>query len=549
MRSKRQAHYFFGLTREAFVGCAWAAGGVVGATGVFWLMRGYLDTGQASLLYLPVVIACAVRFGFGPAVLGAVSSFFCWNFFFLPPLYTLAIQNPRDWLSLFVFLLAALTTAHLAARARGQAQEAEARERETMTLYQASEAISSEVEADRLLPTLAARIVHVCGCTRCVVLRRVAGTQALSVAAIASEDALTPHAEQIIHKLAETACEHNQVIGFGTTRGLWARAAGTLSSSAPVEAGFDPGIYVPLRVQEKIVGALHVGPRRDETPFSAIHQRLILTLSNYAGVVIARETLAEEAAQAVALREADTLKDTLLSMVSHELRTPLAAIKATASGLRQQAAVWNEDARDEAIRAIDVEADRLAALVGNLLDLSRLEAGAWRPSKDWCDLSEIISTALDRLPDEQAARVDVSLPDDLPLLRADYTQIALVLTNLLENAVKYTPPGSPIQLVAAALPGSPGEAADSVRLAVRDRGPGIAPDEAVRLFERFYRGRAHQGSAVHGTGLGLALCRAVVQAHGGRIWAGNAPPGEPHGAVFSLTLPVSEVDEDRTRRW
>ncbi len=549
MRSKRQAHYFFGLTREAFVGCAWAAGGVVGATGVFWLMRGYLDTGQASLLYLPVVIACAVRFGFGPAVLGAVSSFFCWNFFFLPPLYTLAIQNPRDWLSLFVFLLAALTTAQLASRARSQTLQAQAREAEIATLFEASEALSRAVRADSLLAALAGQLQTVCRASRCLVFRSVAlgGLQLAAMQALGST--LSESETATIRQGADAAYEHRQTIGFGQSQGLWTKALNANRPEAADVTLATLGVYVPLLAETEMVGVLHVGPRADGLAFSAMDERLILTLANHAAVVIAREALANQAAQAQALREADTLKDALLSLVSHELRSPLATIKASVTGLLDPRAVWDDASRTENLRAINRDADRLSGVVANLLDLSRLEAGAWRPQRDWCDIAEIVGTVLDRLPDAQAARVQVGLADDLPLVRADYTQVALVLTNLLENAIKYAPAGSVIHLTGAALPGSPGEAADSVRLAVRDRGPGIAPDEAVRLFERFYRGRAHQGSAVHGTGLGLALCRAVVQAHGGRIWAGNAPPGEPHGAVFSLTLPVSEVDEDRTRRW
>jgi two-component system sensor histidine kinase KdpD len=253
-------------------------------------------------------------------------------------------------------------------------------------------------------------------------------------------------------------------------------------------------------------------------------------------VAIARAELARQAAQAEALREADALKDALLSMVTHELRTPLAAIKAAASGLKQRGAVWPEADRAEAIHGIDVEADRLTTLVSNLLDLSRLEGGAWRPAKEWCDLNEVVGTVLDRLPEGDAARVREQAAEDLPMIRADYVQITLVLTNLLENAAKYGPPGGPICLTLSAGPAGPG--APGVRVDVRDFGGGIAPGDEEAIFARFYRGARHVGSAVHGTGLGLALCQAIIRAHGGRIWARNAPPGEPPGAIFSFRLPA-----------
>ena len=514
-------------------GFAWATTGTLAATGVFWLFRFSLDKGQASLLYLPVVIACALRFGFAPAFTGAILSFLCWNFFFLPPFYTLGIENPRDWLSLVIFLIAAMTTARLASEARRQTATAQARERETRTLYQASEAISGEVEAARLLPGLAERIVQACHATRCVVLRRT-GAGALVPAATVSAEPLDAAAYRLIAQLSQAAGEHYQVIGFGTGRHLWERALEGMNAGMNAPGGREIGAYVPLRAQGSLVGALHVGPRADGRPFSEQDQHLILALANHAAVVIARQSLADEAAQAAALREADTLKDALLSLVSHELRTPLAAIKAAASGLRSRGAVWPEAARAEAVETIDVEADRLTVLVSNLLDLSRLEAGAWTPSKDWCDLLEIIGTALDRLPDPEAARVQVTASDDLPLVRADYVQIALVLTNLLGNAAKYTPAGSPICV--SLFP--TGAAPPTVRVDVRDFGEGIASGDEEAVFTRFFRSSRHAGGTVHGTGLGLALCRAVIEAHGGRIWARNAPAGEPPGATFSFSLPT-----------
>ena len=496
----------------------WAVLGIGAATGSFWLARAYLDKGQASLLYLPVVLACAVRFGFGPAVAGAGLSFVCWNFFFLPPFHTLVVADPRDWLSLLIFLVTAITTAQLAARAREQTQQAQAREVEIATLFQASETISHEVRADRLLTTLTTQLQTLCHATHCLVMR-------------ARETQLSPGLDvpPPVRRLAEAAFAHDQSIGFGDSRHLWARAL--------PETDTLQGVYVPLHAANARVGVLHVGPRDDGRPYSALEERLILTLANHAAVVIARDLLAAEAAQATALREADALKESLLSLVSHELRTPLASIKASASGLLQPGSDWGEDARREALQAIDTEANRLGGLVSNLLDLSRLEGGAWRPRKDWCDLLEVAGTALDRLPSAEAAQVQVTAEPDLPLLQADYTQIALVLTNLLENAVKYTPAGSPIALAI----GTADTAPPGITVRVRDFGAGLVPGEEARLFERFYRSPHHQNSTVRGTGLGLALCLAVVQAHGGRLWAANAPAEQPLGAVFSFFLPLGDT--------
>ncbi len=507
-------------------GYGWAAGGVGAATGCFWLVRGYLDKGQASLLYLPVVIACAIRFGFGPAVAGALLSFLCWNFFFLPPFRTFAVADPKDWLSLLVFLIAAVSTAQLAAQARAQTAQARAREAEAGTLLQASEVVTREVAATQILNALTGQLQSLCQATRCAVFH--APQPGAPLRPIGSEEGQ----EEVVRTMAQAAYAQDQDIGFGPDAGLWDRA--WRETTPPVPEGERRGVYVPLHAAGARVGVLHVGPRRDGRPFSEAQQRLIRALANHAATVIAREALAQEAAQAAALREADALKDSLLSLVSHELRTPLAAIKASATGLLQPDAHWDDGERAEALRAINHEADRLAALVGNLLDLSRLEAGAWTPAKDWCDLADVVGSVLDRLPPADAARVQVELPPDLPLIRADYTQIALTLQNLLENAVKYSPPDGPILLSAVPteqdMPG--------VLLSVRDHGAGLTPGEEEALFERFYRGASHRDSVIHGTGLGLALCRAIVQAHGGRLWAANTPNGEPPGAVFSLFLPI-----------
>ena len=216
------------------------------------------------------------------------------------------------------------------------------------------------------------------------------------------------------------------------------------------------------------------------------------------------------------MREADELKNTLLSLVSHELRTPLAAIKASASGLLQDPAGWNAPALEEALQAINEESDRLSGLVNKLLDLSRLEAGAWKPLWDWCDLLDVLGTALARLPERDGQRVCVSAPPDLPLVRADFVQMAQVMTNLLENAAKYAPPETAIAVTLRA-------AGNDVRVDVADGGTGIPIDQSEAVFARFHRMERHRRGGQPGTGLGLAICRGIVEAHSGRIWQESAP--------------------------
>lgn len=514
------------------------------ATGCFWLVHRWVDKGQASLLYLPVVIACAVRFGFGPAVLGALLSFLCWDFFFLPPFDTFVVHDPKDWLSLIVFLVAAIVTSQLASRARRQTEEAQAREAEVATLFAASEAISREVRTDRLLAALAQQIKTLCHASRCLIFHRPRGVDKLVLISDPTDSPASSKEEiEAAEHIARIAFEQDQAIGLGERQDLWRKALSLASPPLPSGEAQSLGIYVPLHTADARIGVLHVGPSLDGHAYSRADERLILTLANHAAVVLARDALAQEAAQATALKEADLLKDSLLSLVSHELRSPLAAIKASATGLLQPNADWEEAERHAALRGINAEADRLTVVVSNLLDLSRLEAGAWQPNKDWCDLADVAGTVLGKLSQDTAARVRLTVSPDVPLIQADFIQISLVLTNLLENAAKYAPTG-PIDLSLSPTFPASGQTPGGALIRVRDYGQGILPGEEERLFERFYRSSTFVSRTVYGTGLGLALCQAIVRAHGGRIWAGNAAAGEPRGAVFSVALPIDSKEPE-----
>ncbi|MBI3945842.1 MAG: hypothetical protein HY321_07975, partial [Armatimonadetes bacterium] len=215
---------------------------------------------------------------------------------------------------------------------------------------------------------------------------------------------------------------------------------------------------------------------------------------------------------------------------SHDLRTPLASIKATVTSLLHAESAHSPEARRELLQAVDEETDRLNTFVGALLDISRLEAGAWQPEKDWFDLVDVVGTVLGRLSDRESARVQVQIPPDLPLVPVDGIQMGQAIWNLVENALKFSPPPRPVEIQAyAADP-------ETLRIAVSDCGPGIPPGEEGRIFEKFYRVSGdRRPEGVPGAGLGLAIARGVVEAHGGRIRAMNRPGG---GATFELLLPL-----------
>jgi two-component system sensor histidine kinase KdpD len=246
-------------------------------------------------------------------------------------------------------------------------------------------------------------------------------------------------------------------------------------------------------------------------------------------------------AEAEILRRTDELRTALIHAVSHDLRTPLSSIIASAGGLRQADGGWSAEERAELAGTIEEEARRLNRIVGNLLDLSRIEAGALKPQKDWYDLSALVDDVVGRLRGVTAGRkVEVDMPYELPSLLIDYVEIDQVLSNLIENAVKHTPAGTDISVGVRAV-------GNDARVEVADQGPGLPPGALERLFEPFYRADAHR--AGHGTGIGLAVARGLVEAHGGRVWAENRPEG---GARFVFTLPMAagrgEVSEVTCRR-
>jgi two-component system sensor histidine kinase KdpD len=303
---------------------------------------------------------------------------------------------------------------------------------------------------------------------------------------------------------------------------------------------------IPLEVGQKVLGVLclfmednprllalerNLGAERDRSnPQSAF----FWTFVEQATSVIERARLRRESLQIEVMQKTDALRAALLSSISHDLRTPLASIKASASSLLQEDVQWNDEERRSFALAIEREADRLNRLVANLLDMSRIEGGALKPEKEWYPIDELIHDVLGRMQTILLDRVvQTHLPDELPPVQLDYLQIEQVLTNLIENAVRYTPSDSPIDL-SAYIEG------EQMVISVADRGPGIPPADLERVFDKFYRVLGRTAERPTGSGLGLAVCRGLVEAHGGHIWAENREGG---GAVFRFTLPLIKKRE------
>jgi two-component system sensor histidine kinase KdpD len=293
-------------------------------------------------------------------------------------------------------------------------------------------------------------------------------------------------------------------------------------SSTSTEYGQVGQLYLPLRIESRVHGVLVVGARKDGTPLLTYDQQLLVAFANQLAVAVERQNLAEQHARARALEESDRLKSALVSSVSHELKTPLAAIKACATALLTSGG--GPGVRRELAESIDRETDRLTRLVTNLLDMSRLEAGALRPELEWVSIADVIADVLDRLePVLEGRQVALEVPETLPTSPLDFVQLTQVITNLLDNALRYSPPGAAISISAEVIH-------DQLRVTVFNEGSRIPRSELGRLFDKFYR----ISTESVGVGLGLSIAKGIVEAHHGRIWAENVGR---RGVAFTFTIP------------
>lgn len=534
--------------------------GAMVVTGVIYTFQLYPRIPNISIVYLLVVLALASTRGRYASILASLIAFLAFDFFLVPPLYVFTINRVEEWVALFVFLVTAILTSQLAAALRERAEQASRRERETRILYDLVRVSNRETESGQQLQAIARTVVDALstwGVQDCAILQPdSAGTLVVSASAYeAAEDIALSSDEKAINSWVMTS---------GRTMGLYdgdALASATsprvmqrviVHSTTSGRAIRHSLRFIPLKLGQKVVGVLRlrVLEQRERFPheeslevqdghhslrYSKHSVAFFWTFLDQVTVLVERAWLQHENVRIELLQRTDALRAALLSSVSHDLRTPLTSIKAAASALLEEDVQWNEEARRGFVQAIEQQADRLNRLVGNLLDMSRIEEGALRPEKEEYSLTSLIYDVLGRLkPLLEGHVLQTHLPADLLLVELDYLQIDQVLTNLLENAVRYTPPKSLIEVSAQ----SEGE---HVVLRVADRGPGIPLADRERVFDKFYRvlhGQHATGYPI-GSGLGLAVCRGLVEAHGGRIWAELREGG---GLVMVVELPCNREE-------
>jgi two-component system sensor histidine kinase KdpD len=512
--------------KRPFVRTSWSYLVALGAVAVMSLVIGLIlrviPIGNLSTLYLIAVLAVATRLGRGPAIVAAIAAFVTFDWFFVNPLHEITIADPAEWVSLGVFLITAVITGELAASERARAKIAQRREREAVLLYDALR-LMADPDLDAALAAVAERVRAEMHVDRAEIDLRIAGTEHEAAAGgIDSPGAVT---ELLGHGRAPTDTASGQP-------GRWIRVVPPKTAGPVAAATLARRFEVAVRAAGGTIG--HVTLLRGDRgeSFTEHQRRLLELIATQLAALAERSELQEVVTRGEVLRRTDDLKTALLNAVSHDLRTPLASIIASTGSLRQHDVTWTTEERDDFIEAIEQQAQRLSGIVGNLLDLSRIEAGALKPDKQLHDVSALVDDVVSRMH-ETTSRHDlhVHVDPDLPPVAVDEVQIDQVLANLIENATKYAPPGTTIDVTAR-------REGANLQIEVSDRGPGVPANEIEQLFAPFYRASGQRSAS--GLGLGLAVARGLVEAHGGRIWAGNRPQG---GSRFVFTLPYDSAPE------
>jgi two-component system sensor histidine kinase KdpD len=468
-------------------------------------LRELVTITNLAMVYLLGIVAVAWHLGRGPAILASFLAVMAFDFFLVPPVLTFAVADTQYLFTFLVMLLVALVIGTLTARLRAAAATSQLRERRTASLHALSRKLASTRGQAAILQAMVEHIADVFECQVVALLPDARGKLEVRAARPAEFELDAKE-----HGVAQWAYDLGQLAGLGTDTLPGAQA-----------------LYVPLLASRGPAGSLGLKPAHPERLLIPEQLHLLEALTQQAALSLEIDRLSEEGRQQQVQIETERLRSALLSSVSHDLRTPLTAITTAASSLLETNDQPSGNSRRELLRTIYEESDRLTVQVNNLLEMTRLEAGTLKIRKELQPLEETVGAACQRLERQLSGRqLSIAIPPDLPMVPADGVLLEQVLFNLLENATKYTPPGSPLEIAAR-------KVESAVLVEVADRGTGLGEDEEERIFEKFYRGQRH--GATGGAGLGLSICRGIVLAHGGRIWAGNRPGG---GAVFSFTLPL-----------
>jgi len=476
---------------------------VAGATLLCSLVQSFFSPTNMVMFYLLAVVLAAVRLGLQPAVLTAFLGVLSFDFFFVPPVFTLVVADTEYLLTFIVFLTVGLVISTQVARSRERAESLRLREVQTASLYYLSRDLAGAAD---LVAVTGAVLRNIRESLKAEIVVFLADGEQLTI--ISASERLNLDLKE--RAVADWTFRNHQEAGHGTA---------TLGSADL--------LYLPLKTSTNILGVLGVR-MADPTDYnSQQHRPLLNAFASQTAMALERVRFSQQAEQAQILQARETLERALLNSISHDLRTPLASITGALSSLRDQEGL-DETARTELLATACEEAARLNRFVGNLLDMTRLEAGAVRLKYTPCDVEELIGCALSVLDPRLGKReIAVRLPPDLPLVMLDMGCMIQVLVNLLDNSLKYSPQDQPIGINART-------DREWLVMEIIDHGPGVAEADLERIFDKFHRVPAPEGT--RGTGLGLSICKGFVQAHGGKISAAITPGG---GLTVTITLPLA----------
>lgn len=463
-------------------------------TGFLYFFQLTFNLSIVALIYLLPVGLSTGLWGLGPGIMASLLAFLSLNYFFIQPYYSLMVHQPQDLLALLVFLIVAVVINQLVGRVSRSLELATEREREAIRLYELGKILAGATSDRAIIHGLAEQVVVTFQVDRAEVVLK--------------------ESESLVTDLVRLDGKTGQLAHLAD----WQEDR--------------PDLLVPLQTQRGLMGEIRLW--RPDLPFTGDEERLLNTFAAQGVLALERTRFSVAENRAQILEESDRLKTALLSSVSHELRTPLATIKASVSSLRSNEVDWDSEPRDELLAVIEEETDHLNLLVGNLLNMSRLEVGALTLQRKWNVLPEIVASVARRMHASGAAPrlrlkshfIQIDLPDDLPLVPVDYFLMEQVFANLISNSLKYSPEGTVIT-ISALQPRT-----DKLQVQVRNQGPRVAEEHLERIFDQFIRVTAAE--RITGTGLGLSICKGIIEAHGGQIWAENLEDG----LAFNFTLPL-----------
>lgn len=453
--------------------------------------RGFLSTSVVALLYLLVVVLCTTIGGFTAGIAASILAFFTFNYLFLPPLNTFTVTHRQDILAMFVFLTVAVVISNLMARAQTRLDLIQARERESMHLFELSSALTAIRDEKQIAKVLAQHLL--------------AAFQAELVDVLIQSD------------MPDTGGQDKPCLQVRLPEN---------TSPVTVDAYQQSQI---LSTNRGVLGEIHLWTK--QASLSPNERRLLQTSASQAALAVERALLSKAENRTKILEESDRLKTAILSSVSHDLRTPLASIQAAATSLFDPSEALDPGAKGELQSLLLEETEHLNQLVGNLLNMSRIEAGALKLQKQWNSLADLIDTVMERMQRQtNRHHIELDVSEDLPLVQIDATLIEQVFINLLSNSLKYSPIGSCIWIRACV------QEPTSMKVSLLNQGPAIPEQHLEHIFEKFYTFPGMR--QVSSTGLGLSICKGIIEAHGGRIWAAN----QPEGLAFCFTLPLLRTD-------